>query len=80
MLVERVFAGGPADAAGIKGATGQATVDGESFPVGGDIITEVDGEEITGMDEVISAVNDHEPGDELDPDRPQRRQRARRSP
>ena len=65
VLVERVFSGGPADAAGIKGATGQATVAGESFPVGGDIITEVDGEGVTGMDEVISAVDDHDPGDEL---------------
>ena len=65
VLVERVFSGGPADSAGIKGATGQGTVAGESFPVGGDIITKVDGKEVTGMDEVISAVNDHDPGDEL---------------
>ncbi len=65
VLVERVFPGGPADAAEIKGATGQATVAGESYPVGGDIITKLDGEELNGMDEVISAVNDHRPGDEL---------------
>jgi S1-C subfamily serine protease len=65
VLVEQVFSGGPADAAGIKGATGQGTVAGESFPVGGDIITKVDGKDVTGMDEVISAVNDHDPGDEL---------------
>jgi S1-C subfamily serine protease len=65
VLVEQVFPGGPADSAGIKGATGQGTVAGESFPVGGDIITRLDGEEITGMDEVISAVNEHQAGDEL---------------
>ena len=65
VLVERVFSGGPADSAGIRGATGQGTVAGESFPVGGDIITKVDGKDVTGMDEVISAVNDHDPGDEL---------------
>jgi S1-C subfamily serine protease len=65
VLVEQAFSGGPADAAGIKGATGQGTVAGESFPVGGDIITKVDGKDVTGMDEVISAVNDHDPGDEL---------------
>jgi S1-C subfamily serine protease len=65
VLVERVFPGGPADSAGIKGATGQATVAGESYPVGGDVITKLDGKELTGMDEVISAVNEHEPGDEL---------------
>jgi S1-C subfamily serine protease len=65
VLVEQAFSGGPADAAGIKGATGQGTVAGESFPVGGDIITKVDGKDVTGMDEVISTVNDHDPGDEL---------------
>src|SRR3954469_9144434 len=65
VLVERVLSGGPADDAGIKGATGQATIGGQTFPVGGDIITKVDGKAITGMDEVVSAVNDHKPGDEL---------------
>jgi S1-C subfamily serine protease len=65
VIVERVFAGGPADSAGIKGATGQTTVAGESFPAGGDVITMLDGEDVTGMDQVISAVNDHKPGDEL---------------
>jgi S1-C subfamily serine protease len=65
VLIERVLSGGPADDAGIKGATGQATIGGQTFPVGGDIITKVDGKAITGMDEVISAVNEHKPGDEI---------------
>ncbi|MFL5907169.1 MAG: S1C family serine protease [Solirubrobacterales bacterium] len=65
VLIERVLGGGPAGDAGIKGATGQATIAGQTFPVGGDIITKVDGKPIAGMDDVISAVNDHEPGDEI---------------
>jgi putative serine protease PepD len=65
VLVARVLSGGPADDAGIKGATGQATISGQTFPVGGDIITKVDGKTITGMDEVISAVNGSKPGDEI---------------
>jgi S1-C subfamily serine protease len=65
VLIERVLSGGPADDAGIKGATGQATIAGQTFPVGGDIITKVDGKAVTGMDDVISAVNDHKPGDEI---------------
>jgi S1-C subfamily serine protease len=65
VLIERVLNGGPADAAGIKGATGQATIAGQTFPVGGDIITKVDGKPVSGMDDVISAVNDHKPGDEI---------------
>src|SRR5947208_2923276 len=65
VLIERVLNGGPADAAGIKGATGQATISGQTFPVGGDIITKVAGKPITGMDDVVSAVNDQKPGDEI---------------
>jgi S1-C subfamily serine protease len=65
VLVERVLSNGPADDAGIKGPTGEATIAGQTFPVGGDIITKVDGKEVTGMDDVVSAVNDHKPGDEI---------------
>ncbi|HKH22199.1 MAG TPA: trypsin-like peptidase domain-containing protein [Solirubrobacterales bacterium] len=64
-LVERVLSNGPADDAGIKGPTGQATIAGQTFPVGGDIITRVDGKQMTGMDELVAAVNEHKPGDEL---------------
>ena len=65
VLIERVLSGGPADDAGIKGATGQATIAGQTFPVGGDIITKVDGKTIAGMDDVVSAVNAHQPGDTI---------------
>jgi S1-C subfamily serine protease len=65
VLVERVLSNGPADDAGIKGPTGEATVAGQTFPVGGDIITKVDGKDVIGMDDVVSAVNEHKPGDEI---------------
>ena len=65
VLIERVLSGGPAADAGIKGATGQATIAGRTFPVGGDIIAKVDDKPIGGMDDVISAVNGHKPGDEI---------------
>jgi S1-C subfamily serine protease len=65
VLVEQVLNGGPADDAGVKGATGQATIGGQTVPIGGDIITKVDGKQITGMDDVISAVNEKKPGDEI---------------
>jgi S1-C subfamily serine protease len=65
VLIERVISGGPADDAGIKGATGQATIAGQSFPVGGDIITKVDGKPVSGMDDVISIVNEKKPGDQI---------------
>jgi S1-C subfamily serine protease len=65
ILVERVVANGPADDAGINGATGEATAVGQTYPAGGDIITRVDGKEVTGMEDLISIINDHRPGDEL---------------
>ena len=65
VLVERVLSGGPADEAGIQGSTGETTIGGQTYPTGGDVITRVDGEEVTGMEEVISAVNEKKPGDEI---------------
>src|SRR4051812_46535745 len=65
VLIERGLSGGPADDAGIKGATGQATIAGQTFPVGGDIITKVNDKPISGMDDVVSDVNDQKPGDEI---------------
>src|SRR5262249_22029999 len=65
VLIERVLRGGPADDAGIKGATGQATIAGQTFPVGGDIITKVDGKPVAGMNDVVNAVNGKAPGDDL---------------
>ena len=65
VLVESVVQNGPAAKAGIKGATGETTVGGESFPSGGDVITELDGEPLAGMDDLISAVNAADPGAEM---------------
>jgi S1-C subfamily serine protease len=65
VLVEQVLANGPADDAGIKGPTGEATVAGQTIPSGGEIITKIDGMAVTGMDDLISVVNEHKPGDEI---------------
>jgi putative serine protease PepD len=65
VLVEQSLSGGPADDAGIKGATGQATIGGQTVPIGGDIITKIDGKQIAGMNDLISAVNEHNPGNEI---------------
>lgn len=64
-IVDRVFDGGPAADAGLKGSSGETTVDGQTLPSGGDLIVELDGESIDGMEDVISAVNSGSAGDEL---------------
>ena len=57
--------GGPAAEAGFRAATGSATVDGQSFPTGGDVITEVDGQAITTGAELQNAVDAKKPGDSI---------------
>ncbi len=64
-IVEQVFQGGPADDAGLRGSDGQANVGGQAIPSGGDVITDLNGEPIEGMEDVINAVNTGKPGDEL---------------
>jgi S1-C subfamily serine protease len=64
VLVQQVLQNGPADDAGINGPTGEATVAGQTIPIGGDIITKIEGKAVTGMDDLTSVVNDHKPGDE----------------
>jgi S1-C subfamily serine protease len=64
-LVQRVVPDGPADHAGIKGGEQEVSVAGRQLLAGGDVITGVDGEPVTGMDDVIAAVNAKQAGDEV---------------
>ena len=66
VIVQSVVKGGPADKAGIEGGHTSATIDGAEVSLGGDIITEVDGKKIAGMDEVVEIVNDAKPGESLE--------------
>ena len=64
-MVVEVTPGSPADEAGISGGE-RETVDAiPGVPVGGDVITAVEGEEIMSSDEVIEAVNATDPGDRI---------------
>jgi len=65
VLVESVVQNGPAADAGIEGSDGEVTVGGDSFPAGGDVITELDGEPLEGMDELIATVNQGSAGDRV---------------
>lgn len=65
VLVQEVVKGGPADKAGMKAGTTSATIGGANIVLGGDIITEIDGKKISGMDDVINIVDGANPGDKL---------------
>jgi putative serine protease PepD len=66
VLVQEVTKGGPSDEAGVEGGETSATIGGAEVALGGDIITEVDGEKVTEMEEIVEIVNGMEPGEELE--------------
>ena len=63
VLIAAVTQGSPAEKAGLKGGTQQSQLQGQTLVAGGDIITAIDGEKVTGMDDLISIINQHKPGD-----------------
>jgi S1-C subfamily serine protease len=65
VLIQAVEKGGPADKAGIEGGSTPVTIEGSEVTVGGDIVTEADGEKITNMEQIIELVNEKKPGDEV---------------
>ena len=63
VLVDEAYDDGPAADAGIRGSSGRKVIGGRPVPTGGDVITQIDGEPIEGMEDVISAINGMSPGE-----------------
>jgi len=63
--IYQVIAGGPAEKAGLRGATSTATLSGQPFPVGGDIITAIDGKKVADMPQLQKLIAAHKPGDRV---------------
>ena len=53
-MVAEVLPGGPAEKAGLLGSSQQASVDGVDIQVGGDVITDINGQVVKDMDDLIS--------------------------
>jgi S1-C subfamily serine protease len=64
-MVTDAVQGGPADEAGIRGATREATIQGQPFPADGDVIVAVDGEAVAEMADVIAAIDSRQVGETL---------------
>jgi S1-C subfamily serine protease len=64
-LVQSVTAGGPAEQGGLRGGTERATIQGSTTAVmvGGDIIVALDGQQVNGMDDLITYLEDYNVGD-----------------
>jgi putative serine protease PepD len=55
----------PAERAGLRASTGSRLVDGQSYPIGGDVITAVDGEDVTSSEELQSMIDAKRPGETI---------------
>ena len=53
-LVTEVLPNSPAEKAGLRGSDQQTTIDGIDLPVGGDVITRIDNEQVLQMDDLIA--------------------------
>lgn len=63
VLIAAVRPDSPAEAAGLHGGDTAVTLNGSDYTLGGDIITAVDGQPVTTMEQVRDAVTSKEPGD-----------------
>ena len=66
MLVASVRPGTGAAKAGLKAAPNEVTVEGESWPAGGDLIVSVDGQPVPTIERLIDVIASKAPGDKID--------------
>jgi S1-C subfamily serine protease len=65
ILVVNVVDGSPAARAGLKGGDRQVIVDGTSYVLGGDIVTQADGQQVEGPDDLRRLIMEKNPGDSI---------------
>lgn len=63
VLVTQVKAGTPAAKAGLRGGTAQLSLQGQTYEVGGDIITAVNNISLSSMEQLTALITAHKPGD-----------------
>jgi S1-C subfamily serine protease len=66
VLVARVRPNTGAAKAGLKAGTTQVTVEGESWPAGGDLIVKADGRPVPTIERLIDVIAAKKPGDKID--------------
>jgi S1-C subfamily serine protease len=63
VLIQRVFPGGAAERAGLRGGSEQAYVGNTPIVLGGDLIVAIDGHEITDPEDISAIMDKHQAGD-----------------
>jgi S1-C subfamily serine protease len=66
VLVAAVRPNTGASQAGLKAGTNQVTVEGESWPAGGDLIVKADGQSVGSIERLIDLIAAKQPGDRVD--------------
>ena len=64
LLVGSVQPGSGAAKAGLRAGTGNATLAGESYPLGGDLITKIDSTPLYSLDQLRDVIGEKQPGEE----------------
>jgi S1-C subfamily serine protease len=64
-LISEVVPGGPAEKAGLEGGNEKLTFQAVKYRVGGDVILQVDGENIVSPDQLAHVIATHKPGDTI---------------
>ncbi len=65
VLIAQVVDGSPAEKAGLRGGNQSEQIYNQRLIIGGDLITEIDGKAIEGVDALSNCVEDKNPGDGL---------------
>jgi S1-C subfamily serine protease len=60
--ITSVVSGSPAAKAGLKAAQSSKVVNGQQYVTGGDVVTRVDGHDVTSADELQTLISDKKPG------------------
>jgi len=63
VALTQVESGTGASSAGLKASTGTVTIAGIQYPTGGDVITKVDGTDVSTAQQLRALIDTHQPGD-----------------
>jgi S1-C subfamily serine protease len=66
VLIASVEPGSPADEAGLRGGDNQVILNGETYILGGDVVTEVDGQPVSTLEALRDEILSRNPGDTIE--------------
>ncbi|RLC99444.1 MAG: hypothetical protein DRI65_17235, partial [Chloroflexota bacterium] len=65
LLIQQVITDSPADRAGLRGSYKSVEINGQKILVGGDVILQMNGNQVGNMKDLQAEINRHKPGDDV---------------